>query len=54
MMRWGMACGVISLSKIDALSNVGDLMTKPLVGEAFFKHRATVLGLQFRVSVDKS
>ena len=40
--------------KVDSMNNVSDIMTKPLVGEAFFKHRATVLGLQFRVSEDRS
>ncbi len=44
-MRWGLACGVIALGKIDALSNVGDLMTKPRTGQCFFDLRARVLGL---------
>ena len=48
MMRWGLACGVISLDKIDALSNVGDLMTKPLTGQYFFDMRQRVLGLPIK------
>ena len=48
MCRWGVACGVISLDKIDALSTVGDLMTKPLTGQFFFDMRQRVLGLPFK------
>ena len=54
MVRFGVENGQIVAMKVDSMDNVSDIMTKPLVGEAFFKHRATVLGLQFRVSVDKS
>ena len=38
--------------KVDSLDNVSDITTKPLTGDLFFKHRATVLGLKDRVSID--
>ena len=44
----GLACGTISLDKIDGISNVGDLMTKPLTGQYFFDMRARVLGLPIK------
>ena len=48
MCRWGLACGTISLDKIDGISNVGDLMTKPLTGQYFFDMRARALGLPIK------
>ena len=45
MMRFGVACGIIAPSKCPAADNVSDIVTKPLTGEAFARHRATILGL---------
>ena len=45
MIRWGLACGSIDLAKVPAADNCADIVTKCLVGEAFFRHRATILGL---------
>jgi hypothetical protein len=45
MIRWGLACGTIDLAKVPAADNCADIVTKCLVGEAFFRHRATILGL---------
>ena len=39
MLRWGLACGTITLD------NIADLMTKPITGLRFFILRARVLGL---------
>ena len=54
MLRFGMENGQIVALKVDSLDNVADITTKPLTGESFFKHRATILGLKYRVSVDPS
>ena len=45
MIRWGLACGTINLAKVAAADNCADIVTKVLVGEAFFRHRRTILGL---------
>ena len=45
MIRWGLACRTIRLAKVPAVDNCADIVTKCLVGEAFFRHRATILGL---------
>ena len=45
MMRWGLACGVISLKKKAAEENVSDLTTKPVVGALFRRLRARLMGL---------
>ncbi len=37
--------GTVSLAKVSAAENCADIVTKCLVGEAFFRHRKTVLGL---------
>ena len=52
MLRFGMENGQIVALKVDSLDNVSDITTKPLTGDLFVKHRATVLGLKYRVSVD--
>ena len=46
VIRWGLACGTIDLRKADAADNCADIVTKCLTGEAFFRHRKTILGLQ--------
>ena len=45
MLRWGLACGTITLDKIAGDVNIADLMTKPITGLRFFILRARVLGL---------
>ena len=45
MIRWGLACGTINLAKVAAADNCANIVTKVLVGEAFFRHRRTILGL---------
>jgi hypothetical protein len=45
MMRWGLACSTIRLAKVAAADNCADIVTKCLVGEAFVRHRRTILGL---------
>jgi hypothetical protein len=45
MIRWGLACGSVTLAKVPAADNCADIVTKCLVGEAFIRHRRTVLGL---------
>ena len=45
MLRWGLACGTITLDKVAAEFNVADIMTKPITGRRFFALRARVLGL---------
>ena len=45
MLRWGLACGTISLDKVSGDSNLADLMTKPITGSQFYALRARVLGL---------
>ena len=52
MLRFGMENGQIVALKVDSLDNASDITTKPLTGDLFVKHRATVLGLKYRVSVD--
>ena len=45
MLRWGLACGTITLEHVDGEFNVADILTKPLVGRRFVELRARVLGL---------
>ena len=45
MIRHGRACGLIDPIKVKSEDNVADIVTKPLTGEAFIRHRATILGL---------
>ena len=45
MMRWGLACGTITLDKVDAMFNIADITTKPLTGQRFYDLRARILGL---------
>ena len=45
MLRWGLACGTISLDKVSGDGNLADLMTKPITGSRFYALRARVLGL---------
>jgi hypothetical protein len=44
MIVWGVICMTILLSSIPSSGNVSDILTKALVGEPFFRHRATLLG----------
>ena len=45
MIRHGRACGLIDSIKVKSEDNVADIVTKPLTGETFIRHRATILGL---------
>ena len=45
MIRHGRACGLIDPVKVKSEGNVADIVTKPLTGAAFVRHRATILGL---------
>jgi len=45
MLRAATEANVITIEKVDALDNVADILTKPLTGAAFARHRATLLGL---------
>ena len=45
MIRSAVSRGVISLRKISAEDNVADILTKPLTGPAFERHRYKLLGL---------
>jgi hypothetical protein len=45
MVRWGLACGTITLDKVPGETNLADLMTKPITGSRFATLRARVLGL---------
>ena len=44
MMRYGKASGAIMPTKIKGEDNVADIVTKPLVGATFERHRSTILG----------
>jgi hypothetical protein len=48
MLRWVEYCRIVRMGQVDSAANCGDLMTKCLVGPTFFRHRATVLGIQAR------
>jgi hypothetical protein len=45
VIRWGLACQTIALMKVPAADNCADIVTKCLTGEAFYRHRRTILGL---------
>ena len=45
MLRWAEASRTVRLAKVAAADNPADIMTKCLVGPAFVRHRARVLGL---------
>jgi hypothetical protein len=45
MLRSAVSRGVIALRKISADDNVADILTKPLTGPAFERHRHKLLGL---------
>jgi len=45
MLRSAVSKEVISLRKVSAEDNVADILTKPLTGPAFERHRHTLLGL---------
>jgi hypothetical protein len=47
MVRWAEKCLTIRLGKIASEGNCGDMMTKCLAGLPFFRHRATLLGLDW-------
>ena len=52
-MSWfGMANDQMVALKVDTLDDAPDFTTKPLTGDSLFKHRVTVLGFKYRVSVD--
>ena len=44
MIVWGVLCLSILLCSTPSSGNVSDILTKALVGEPFFRHRATLLG----------
>jgi hypothetical protein len=44
MLRWGVACSTIKLTKLDADDNPADANTKCLVGPAFIRSRNLLLG----------
>ena len=43
---WVEYCRIIRMGQVDSAANCGDLMTKCLVGPAFFRQGATVLGIK--------
>ena len=45
MVRWAEKCRTIRMGKTTSEGNCGDIMTKCLVGPAFVRHRATILGM---------
>ena len=45
LMRWGMATREIEPAKRASAAMVSDILTKPLVGVAFARARARILGL---------
>jgi hypothetical protein len=45
MVRWGLRCGTIDLRKVAAVDNCADIVTKCLMGDAFRRHRDTILGI---------
>ena len=50
MFRFGIQCGTIAAHKREGAENVSDIVTKPLTGALFAKHRATILGLAHAIS----
>ena len=52
MIRWGLACQTIELKKVPAADNCADIVTKCLTGEAFYRHRRTILGLELEGGVE--
>ena len=46
MLRYGTENHLIDPRFIDADDNVADLLTKPLTGETFLRHRRTALGIE--------
>ena len=44
MLVWGVLCLTLLLCSVPSSGNVSDILTKALVGEPFFRHRATLLG----------
>jgi hypothetical protein len=45
MLRWGIACRAILLKRVDAVDQLADIMTKPVVGAEFRRLHALVLVL---------
>ena len=45
MIRWGVACRAIHLARVASEDMVADIVTKAIVGAAFYALRARVLGL---------
>ena len=50
MMRRGRESRQIAPLKVAAEDNVADIVTKPLTGALFIKHREAILGLGMRKS----
>jgi hypothetical protein len=50
MIRFGIQCGAITARKREGAENASDIVTKPLTGALFAKHRATILGLARAIS----
>ena len=51
MIRFGIACRAIFPRKCPAAENVADIVTKPLAGVAYARHRATILGLSHAIGL---
>jgi len=45
MLSNGQKSGAVDIQKIPAAENCADMLTKPLVGATFDRHRVTILGL---------
>jgi hypothetical protein len=45
MIRWAERCSAVCFAHISSRDNCADIITKCLTGDAFRRHRATVLGL---------
>ena len=45
LLRWGLACGTITLDKVSSELNPANGLTKALTGTAFLRSRAFLLGL---------
>ena len=51
MIRSGIACSAIVPRKCLAAENVADIVTKPLTGVAYARHRASILGLSHAIGL---
>jgi hypothetical protein len=52
MVRWAEKCRTVRMGKTTSEGNCSDIMTKCLVGPAFIRHRATILGTGWPGSKD--